>query len=198
MTDADTPLRHDVIVVEQVRKFFELRNQYGLFATDGQRIGAIEQVEQSPLQFLARIFSDLDVALPTTLAVEDDQGRPVLRLHKPWFRWAIDVYRADGTRLGTITKRLRLGKARFELRGPDGAELGEVRARNWRARDFAIIDVRGGQVANVTKQWRGLVTEAFTDADSYVVDLGGSEEPLRSLALAAALSVDVIMKQKDT
>lgn len=47
---------------------------------------------------------------------------------------------------------------RFELRGPDGAELGEVRARSWRARDFAIIDAAGRQIANVTEQWRGLVT----------------------------------------
>lgn len=194
---ADNPLHHEVIVVEQVRKFLELRNQYGLHATDGQRIGATEQIEQSPWQFLVRIVSDLDVALPTTLAIEDEHGNPVLRLHKPWFRWAVHVQRADGTRLGTITKRLRVGKARFEVCDPDGAELGEVRARNWRARDFAIIDATGRQIANVTKQWRGLVTETLTDADTYVVDLRGTEEPMRSLALATALSVDVIMKQKD-
>lgn len=191
------PLDHDAIVVEQVRKFFELRNQYGLYATDGHRIGSIEQVEQSPLHFLTRLFSGLDVALPTTLAVEDSQGRPILRLHKPWFRWRVQVSRADGTELGAITKQLRLGKARFLLTGPVGAGLGEVQAQNWRARDFVIVDTTGRQVAKVTKQWRGLVTEAFTDADTYIVDLGGSDEPLRSLALAAALSVDVIMKQKD-
>ncbi len=53
------------------------------------------------------------------------------------------------------------------------------------------------QIANVAKQWRGLVTEALIDADSYAVDLGSSQEPLRSPALAAALSVDVTMKEKD-
>ncbi len=59
------------------------------------------------------------------------------------------------------------------------------------------MDVGVGQIANVTKQWRGLVTEACTDTDSYVVDLGSPQEPLRSLALGAALSVDVIMEEKD-
>lgn len=77
MADQGT-LDHDAIVGEQVRKFFELRTQYGLYATDGHRIGSIEQVEQSPLHFLTRLFSGLDVALPTTLAVEDSQGRPIL------------------------------------------------------------------------------------------------------------------------
>lgn len=190
-------LAHQQIVVEQVRKFFEMRNQYGLFDTTGQRIGAIEQVEQSPLQFLVRLFSDLDVMLPTTLAIEDEAGNHVLRMHKPWFRWQVQVSRGDGTDLGTVTKRVRLGKARFTIAGPDGNEIGEVQAENWRAKDFAIRDAGGGEVARVTKKWRGLVTEAFTDADTYVVDLGASPEPLRSLALAAALAVDVVMKQKD-
>ncbi|MBW3561010.1 MAG: scramblase [Actinobacteria bacterium] len=191
-------LEQQQIVVEQVRKFFEMRNQYGLFSTDGRRIGAIEQVEQSPLQFLVRLFSDLDVMLPTTLAVRGASDDTVLRLRKPWFRWRVEVSRDDGTAVGSITKQLRLGKARFSLTSTDGQELGEVRAENWRAKDFSIVDAAGQEVARVTKRWRGLVTEAFTDADTYVVDLGSTTEPLRSLALAAALSVDVIMKQKDT
>lgn len=197
MPAASPLLDHEAIVVEQVRKFFEMRNQYGLYSTDGQRLGQIEQVEQSPLQFLVRLFSDLDVALPTTLAVEDVDGRTVLRLHKPWFRWRVAVQNADGRDLGTITKQVRLGKARFTLEGPDGEGLGEVRAENWRARDFSIRDASDTPVAKVTKSWRGLVTEAFTDADTYVVELGASQEPLRSLSLAAALAVDIVMKQKD-
>lgn len=190
-------LSQRTIVVEQVRRFFEMRNRYGLYDTDGQRVGAIEQVRQSPLQFLVRLFSDLDVMLPTTLAIEDVAGQPILLLRKPWFRWKVEVMRADGGRLGTITKQLRLGKARFSIDDPAGQELGEVQARNWRAKDFSVVDTTGQQVANVTKRWRGLVTEAFTDADTYVVDLGATPDPLRSLALAAALSIDVIMKQKD-
>lgn len=194
----DELLEQQQIVVEQVRRFFEMRNRYGLFSTEGHRIGAIEQVEQSPLQFLVRLFSDLDVMLPTTLAVRDASDETVLRLHKPWFKWRIEVSRADGNVVGSISKQLRLGKARFSLTGPDGQELGEVHAENWRAKDFSVVDAAGQEVARVTKRWRGLVTEAFTDADTYVVDLGSTTEPLRSLALAAALSVDVIMKQKDT
>lgn len=195
---ADELLEQQQIVVEQVRKFFEMRNRYGLFSTEGRRIGAIEQVEQSPLQFLVRLFSDLDVMLPTTLAVRGASDDTVLRLHKPWFKWRVEVSRVDGSAVGSISKQPRLGKARFSLTSPDGQELGEVRAENWRAKDFSIVDAAGQEVARVTKRWRGLVTEAFTDADTYVVDLGSTTEPLRSLALAAALSVDVIMKQKDT
>lgn len=50
----------------------------------------------------------------------------------------------------------------------------------------------------MTKKWRGLTTEMFTDADTYVVRLlPHASEPLRTLALGAALAIDVVMKQKD-
>ena len=191
------PLAHQQVVVEQKRKLFELRNQYRLFGTDGQQIGAVEQATQGWVTFLLRLFSDLDVVLPVELHVTDEQGQTGLVLHKPWFRWAVQVRRGDGSEVGTITKQLRLGKARFAFTSPEGAALGELRAENWRAKDFAVLDASGQEVARVTKKWRGLLTEGFTDADTYVVDLGAASEPLRTLALAASLAVDLIMKQKD-
>jgi hypothetical protein len=49
----------------------------------------------------------------------------------------------------------------------------------------------------VTKRWAGL-RELFTDADTYVVEVSPSAvDPLRSLAVATCLVIDVVMKQKD-
>lgn len=186
------------IGVHQRRKLFEMRNQYQLSDESGQPLGAVEQVGQSPFTFAVRLLSDLDVVLPVSLAVNDTQGNLVLALRKPWFRYAVAVTRGDGTPLGDVVKRIRLGKAAFSIVDPNGQALGEVKAENWRARDFRIEDVAGAEVARVTKQWRGLATELFTDADSYAVTFPESTgEPIRSLALAAALSVDLTMKQKD-
>lgn len=184
--------------VHQRRKLFEMRNQYELSDEAGKPIGGVEQVGQSPFTFLLRLFSDLDVMLPVTLAVNDSDGQPVLRLHKPWFRYSVAVSDGDGAPLGHVNKQFRLGKAIFDLVGPAGEALGQVKAENWRARDFRIEDPSGSEVARVTKQWRGLATEMFTDADSYAVTFPPTtDERQRSLALAAALSVDLTMKQKD-
>jgi uncharacterized protein YxjI len=194
----DRLLEHSTFVVEQKRKFFELRNQYRIFDETGAQIGAIEQTKQSPLTFLARLGTDLDVALPVTLELSDADGRTALVLRKPWFRMTLEVSYLDGRPLGSIRKRIRLGKARFSVFDPAGMEIGAVQAKNWRARDFAIEDQTGNEVAKVTKKWRGLATEMFTDADTYVVNLlPQAAEPLRTLALAASLAIDVVMKQKD-
>ena len=184
--------------VHQRRKLFEMRNQYELSDEGGQRIGGVEQVGQSPFTFVVRLIGDLDVALPVRLAVTDAAGAAVLNLHKPWFRYAVEVTKGDGTPLGKVVKRVRLGKAVFSVLDPAGESIGEVRAENWRARDFRVDDAAGTEVARVTKQWRGLGTEMLTDADSYAVTFGEStSDDLRLLALAAALSVDLTMKQKD-
>ncbi|MBW3657609.1 MAG: hypothetical protein KY457_03150 [Actinobacteria bacterium] len=185
--------------IHQRRKFFELRNEYTLVDEAGQPLGTATQERQSFLALLVRIFSALDVALPMTLEVRDTAGDVQLELHKPWFTWRVEVSAPDVGAIGSIRKQIRVGKARFSLQGPAGEALGEVRAQNWRARDFAIFDPVDTEVARVTKEWRGLLTEAFSDADSYAVafqpQLG---HPLRALSFASALAVDIVMKQKDT
>lgn len=191
-------LRHGTYVVEQHRKLFEMRNQYRVFDQSGQQVGQVEQVKQSPLAVLARFSTDLDVALPMSLEINDVAGATVLKMHKPWFRRTFNVARGDGTSIGSISKRVRMGKARFTIRDASGAEIGEVRAENWRAKDFVVADSGGGEVMRTTKKWRGLATEMFTDADTYVVSMQSSPgEPLLSLALASTLAIDVIMKQND-
>jgi hypothetical protein len=191
-------LTEPVLVVNQKLKLVELRNQFAILDQHGNRIGSAEQVRQSPLAFLARLFSDLDLALPMTLEVRDERtGSVALVLHKPWFRMACMVSGPGGVPLGSIQKRIRVGKARFSILDPGGQELGEMRAENWRAKDFSVRDATGQEVARVSKRWAGL-RELFTDADNYVVQVSpDAVEPMRSLAIASVLAVDTVMKQKD-
>lgn len=186
------------IGLHQKRKFLELRNQYTLTGDDGREIGKVEQTKQSPFAFVMRLASSMDVALPVTLHVTTTDGQEALKLHKPWFRFAVAVTDGDGTNLGSVNKKIRVGKAVFNVVGPGGEEVGVLKAENWRARDFRFENASGNEVARVTKQWRGLLTEAFTDADSYAVTFDSTtDNRTRKLALAAALTVDVTMKQKD-
>lgn len=185
--------------LHQRRKFFELRNQYTLTGDDGQEIGKVEQARQTPFAFLLRLASSLDVVLPVTLHVTTTEGNEELELHKPWFRFAVTVSDGTGSAIGTVKKKVRLGKAVFSVEGPNGEEVGHLKAENWRARDFRFENPSGNEVARVTKKWRGLFTEALTDADSYAVTFEDTtDNTTRKLALGAALAVDLTMKQKDT
>jgi uncharacterized protein YxjI len=194
---AGSLLAQQVLIVKQRLKLIELRNEYAVLDQHGRQIGAVFQATQSPLAFMARVFTSWDVALPITLHILGPGTVPELIVHKPWFTWRCQVSRPDGQSLGEITKQVRLGKARFALLDPRGAQLGEVRAHNWRAKDFSVLDGAGQPIARVTKKWAGM-RELFTDADTYVVEVSpAAVDPLRSLAVATCLVIDVVMKQKD-
>jgi Scramblase len=194
---AGSLLAQRALIVKQKLKLVELRNDYAVLDQSGRQIGAVVQAAQSPLAFLARVFTSWDVTLPITLHILGPGAVTELIVHKPWFTWRCQVVRPDGVVLGEITKQIRLGRARFTLLDPRGARLGEVRARNWRAKDFSVLDGAGQPIARVTKRWAGL-RELFTDADTYVVEVSpAAVDPLRSLAVATCLVIDVVMKQKD-
>jgi uncharacterized protein YxjI len=198
MQSGDGLLSQPALVINQKMKLFELRNEFAILDGNGERIGSVTQVNQSLLTKLLRIFSDADVMLPVTLEVSDAAGTPVLHIHKPWFRITAKVSRPDGQPIGDVAKQIRLGKTRFAMRDAAGIEVGSVIAENWRARDFRIEDRNGIEVARISKKWRGLARELFTDADTYAVELPPTlSDPLRSLAAATALAIDTIMKQKD-
>lgn len=187
----------DGIGIHQRRKVFELRNQYTLTDQDGQPLGRVEQAKQSPLAFLSRLLTSLDTMLPTTLEVSDGVGRVVLVLHKPWLTWRVDV-RVEGRPIGSITRKIRIGKPQYRIVDPSGAEVGLVRGEDWRSRNFRFDDTSGTEVARVTKTWRGLFTEVVTDADSYAVTFSpAATDDQRALAFAGALAIDLVQKQKD-
>ena len=199
-TSAAPLLTANTLVVDQKTKIFEMKNEYRIYDENNEKIGSIEQVGQGILTFLARLGTDYDVILPVGFEVRDANDQALLYLHKPFFRMTVNVSQpGGGAKIGSIQKKMRLGKARFELTDATGQVIGEVNAKDWRARNFSISDPNGQEIAEVSKQWKGIARELFTDSDKYIVRIQPhASEPLRTLALAASLAVDVIMKQKDS
>jgi hypothetical protein len=88
-----------------------------------------------------------------------------------------------------------IGKIHFGI-VVGGQRIGSINGENWRAWNFAIRDAGEGEVARITKTWEGLAKTMFTSADNYVVKLHAQlAEPLRSLVIASAVSVDTALKQ---
>jgi hypothetical protein len=95
----------------------------------------------------------------------------------------------------TSTETAKNGHVRFGLEA-GGRRLGSIHAMGFDAWDFRVLDVDGAEVATITKTWAGWTKERFTKADNYVVQMEPSvEQPLRSLVVAAALAIDVALKQ---
>jgi hypothetical protein len=186
-----------VLVVNQKTKLIELTNEYSVFDAMGTQLGAVRQTGQSTLKKAARLLTSLDQYMTHTLEITDMTGAVQLTLTRPakLFRSTIVVARPDGTEVGRVVQENVIGKIRFGLEA-DGKRVGAIQGENWRAWNFAITDETGAEIARITKTWEGLARTLFTTADHYVVQFHEQlMNPLLSLIVASALSVDTALKQ---
>ena len=186
-----------VLVVNQKVKLIEMANEYMVFDQHGRQIGSVAQVGQSALKKAARFFTSLDQFMTHHLEVRDVNHQPVLVLTRPAkvFKSRIVVTRPDGMQIGEIAQENMIGKIRFAFL-VNGQPVGGIQAENWRAWNFSITDHTGGEIARITKTWEGLAKTMFTTADNYVVQIHRPlPDPLASLVVASALTVDTALKQ---
>ncbi|MCA1691058.1 MAG: DUF2510 domain-containing protein [Actinobacteria bacterium] len=196
-TGGGTLFTEPVLVVNQKAKFIELNNQFAIYDQHGTQIGAVRQVGQSKAKKALRLVTSVDQFLTHKLQIVDAAGTPVLALTRPakLIKSRVVVQDGNGKDIGTIVQENMVGKIRFGLQVGD-RRIGSINGENWRAWNFSVQDESGNEIARITKTWEGLAKTAFTTADNYVVQIHRTlEEPLRSLVVAAALGVDIALKQ---
>ena len=186
-----------VLVVNQKAKLIEVNNEYAVYDQQGRQVAAVRQVGKSATKKGVRVLASADQFLTHKLQVVDMNGAPLLAITRPakLVKSRIIVQDGRGAEVGQIVQENAIGKIRFSLVA-GGDKVGALNAENWRAWDFHIADQTGTEVARITKTWEGLAKTAFTTADNYVVQIHRPlEDPLRSLVVASALSVDTALKQ---
>jgi hypothetical protein len=186
-----------VLVVNQKAKLIELTNEYKVMDQNGNQIGSVSEVGQSALRKVVRFLSDLDQFFTHKLEIRDAHGQPQLLLTRPGkiFKSRVIVSRPDGSPVGEIVQQNMIGKINFAM-NVNGQQVGAIKAENWRAWNFAIVDHAENEVARITKTWEGLAKTMFTTADNYVLQIHYQlPEPLLSLVVATALTVDTALKQ---
>jgi uncharacterized protein YxjI len=186
-----------ILVVNQKAKVIEVNNEYAIYDQNARQIAAVREVGQSALKKAVRLLSSYDQYLTHKLQVVDMAGTPMLTLTRPakFVKSRVIVQDPAGYELGQIVQQNSFGKIRFSLES-GGNAWGSINAENWRAWNFSIQDHTGAEIGRVTKTWEGLAKTMFTTADNYVVQIHRPlEEPLRSLVVASALSIDTALKQ---
>jgi uncharacterized protein YxjI len=186
-----------VLVVNQRVKLIEMANEYAVFDQHGRQLGAVVQVGQSALKKAVRFLSSYDQFMTHRFELRDANGQTVLRMTRPAkvFKSRIVVERPNGQPVGEIVQENVFGKIRFSF-VVNGQQVGGMNAENWRAWNFSVVDHTGGEIARITKTWEGFAKTMFTTADNYVVQIHRPlPDPLISLVVASALTVDTALKQ---
>ena len=194
---AGTLFTEPVLVVRQRDKIVEVTNEYDVYDRHGAPLGTAVQIGQDRLAKVIRLVGKSDHFKTVHLEIRDPDGSPVLQITRPAkiVRSRAVVRRPDGTDVGEIRQDTAFGRIRFSLLA-DGRRIGRIIATTWWAREFTITDHDDVEVARIVQTWEGLTKAVFSTADSYVVEVHGRQaEPLASMIVASALTVDTALKQ---
>lgn len=193
-------LSHNKLIVNQKAKLIELTNQYFIRDEEGNDLGWVQQEGQSAFRKVLRFLTRIDQFLTIHLAIYNASGEMLIGLKRPGkvFKSRLHVTDPTGREVGQIVQKNVFGKIRFDLVGNAGQNFGQIRAENWRAWNFAIVDQTENEVGRVTKKFVGVAKAIFTTADNYIVDIHPSVEgDHRIMVMAAALGIDTALKQDD-
>ena len=192
-----TVFTEQVLVVNQKVKLIEVTNEYAVYDQNGTQLAAVVEVGQSAVKKAVRLLGQYDQYFTHRLEVRDLAGRPQLLITRPakLLKSKVIVEKPGAGEVGRLVQQNAIGKIRFSLMAGE-QQVGELRAENWRAWDFAIVDASGIEVARIKKTFEGFAKTLFTTADNYVVKIHRQlEDPLLSLVVASALTVDTALKQ---
>ncbi|WP_269856254.1 phospholipid scramblase-related protein [Streptomyces sp. RPT161] len=186
-----------ILVVNQKAKLVEMVDEYSVYDQAGNQIGAVAEIGQSAAKKAVRALTKYGQFMTHRLEVRDAHGQPVLYLTRPakLLKSKMIVQRADGAQIGEIVQQNAIGRIHFAFMVGD-QKIGAIKAENFRAWDFAIVDHTDTEVARITKTWQGLAKAMFTSADNYVLQIHQPlPDPLLSMVVGSALTVDVALKQ---
>jgi uncharacterized protein YxjI len=188
----------DSLVIRQRKEMmevfteFETLNRYEVNMPDGRTIMYAYELEKGDWAWVRRNF--LNTSRPFHIELSDERGQDLMHLHRPW-RWffaRVDVLDGNGAPLGAIEQRFAIFSKRFSVLDASGAEIATLYGPMLRPWTFRVL-VGGEEVGLITKQWSGLLREAFTDADTFGVQYGPRMSPqLRALALGATFLIDFL------
>lgn len=168
---------------------FETRNRYAVSDESGRGLYlAAEEAGSTLLRWFLKALR------PFTIAVLTPEGRPVLRITRP-FRFyfhRVEVADSQGAPLGAIERRFSILRRIYSVFDSSGQEIYQLFGPLLHPWTFEIRNDRGGH-GKITKEWSGLLKEGFTDADNFgVVFPADWTARLKALFLGAVFLIDFV------
>jgi hypothetical protein len=153
---------------------FEIGNRYEVTIHGRNSQSAmVRECSRSVLNVILRHF--LGHIRPADLVFENIQGREAFTMKKRFrfFFHHVDVFDVDGTLLGTVSRQFTLLNDTYVLQNAKGRTLMTLKGPfnllllvPFIAREYRF-ELGGRELGRITKQWRGLLSEYFLDADNF-------------------------------
>lgn len=176
-------LMRDAVIVRQEKEIaniiigFDSANKYGLFGESGEPLGnALEEGGGFGGTILRQLFGNMR---SVKLHVYDGQGQEIATGIKPFrFMFQEMTGTVAGQSFGRTRRRFKILKRKYTIE-VGGVDTFEIQSSIFQLGSLTFDVTRNGQkVATISKKWKGLLTEMFTQADSFSIQF---HEPAMTL-----------------
>jgi len=185
---------NDYFIDEKV-SFLKFTNSYKVYNSDGVQIGAIQQSMSGPLKVLSLLINKS--FFPLKLDIKDMDDNVLVTIKRGWtlFVSNIQVLDADGGIIAYIRQKFRILKPTFNIFTPDEEQVAAITG-DWKAWNFSINDNGQKQIGTITKKWNGVLKEAFTTADKYIVSINPDVATEQKVPIiSTAITIDMVLKE---
>lgn len=200
-SQAEELLNRTIWVVDQIKEWpeiivgFEGANKYRINDENGKQIGFVAEESAGFIALILRLF--LRSHRPLRAAILDGQGAKVLEIYRPFFFIWSSLFLSDAFSrpIGEVHRRFGWGfQKKYDLVEKSAGVFARIYAGLFRIWKFDFLTASGDGAGFVTKKWKGLLKEAFTDADRFLITLEGRGATFsleqKALLLAASISID--------
>jgi uncharacterized protein YxjI len=188
--------KYDDYFIDEKVAFLKFTNAYKVYNSGGDTIGAIRETMPAGLKVLSLLLGK--AFLPFKLDILDTEENVLAAIKRGWtfFMSKIEVLDARGSVIAHINQRFKLLKPTFNILDPQGSPIAAITG-DWKAWNFTITGNEGGQIGTITKKWAGILKEAFTTADKYIVSIkpGAPVDAKKIALIATAITIDMVLKE---
>lgn len=171
---------------------FETRNKYEILDEQQNSIGWVIEKGKGFLSTIARIF--LKSHRPLDIYIFDNSRKELMHLTRNFFFFFSDLFiNAPNKQLhGSIHRRFGILHKKYDLKDRSGNLFATISSPIWKLWTFPVLSTNGKQISCINKKWKGILQEAFTDADTFMINFENQDLSIdkKTIILAAAISID--------
>jgi uncharacterized protein YxjI len=193
---AEDFFKHNDYFIDEKVAFFKFTNAYKVYNSAGDAIGAIKQTMPAFQKVLSLFLNK--AFFPFRLDILDAEETVLATIKRGWtfFMSRIEVLDSRGALIARIRQRFKFFKPAFTIFDDRDAPLASITG-DWKAWNFTITGSDGGSLGTITKKWAGLLKEAFTTADKYIVSVnpGIGVDAKKIAIVSTAITIDMVLKE---
>ncbi len=198
MSNFNEILARNTLFVKEHVGMFKAANNYDILDPETKEI--LLECREPNLGCFTKFFrfTGYKAMTPFDVVVSTKEGQQVVRVKRGTsiFRSKVQVFDENEQHLGTFKQTFRIGGG-FRVLDPQGKIAFDLKGK-WTTWEYSF-NLGDKELGKITKKWAGLGKEMFTTADNYMLTIADdvpADHPVRKLIIAAAMSIDMVLKEK--